>query len=164
MIPFLMRNWQAVIGGLAVAFLAILLNIRTSQRDDARRDASDCHRNHALFVARSAAEAARVRADFEARARHTEADQNRVSQEVSHDYQARLAALRADYERRLRSRPGGSGQPGPPGVPAVPGGAGGSDDPTAPVDPFACRANSLQLDFLQRWVREQQAIEPPHTD
>jgi hypothetical protein len=165
-IPFLLRNWQAVLGALAVLLLAALLHIRTGQRDDARNALRHCRQDHALFIARTAAEAARVRAEFEARARRVEADQSRINQEVSREYQARLAALRADYERRLRPQFASSGRPGTPGMPALPRPARGPDGPAAagPIDEFACEANTLQLDFLQRWVRAQASVDRDNSE
>ena len=162
-LPFLLRNWQAALGLLAAAILAGLLHIRTGQRDAARAALLHCRQEHALFVQRSAAEAARQRAEFEARARRVEAQQTRITQETSHDYQARLAALRAEYERRLRAHPGDSSRPGTPGVSPLPDPAGRPDGPAArasvALDEFACEANTLQLDFLQRWVRAQLAVD-----
>jgi hypothetical protein len=158
---FLIRHWQAVLGLAAAAILTALLAIRTDQRDDARAALAVERQANALFAGRVRARAEQIRADFTAYARRVERHQDQVTQEVSNDYQTRLAALRADHDRRLRSpapraNPGGTG---PAGLPDLPGPAGRADAAAPPADEFACRANSLQLEYLQRWVREQQRVE-----
>ena len=160
---FVRRNWQAVLGALAVAILAVLLAVRTDQRDDARAALERERLEHRLFAERVRAKAEEIRRRFIAHARRVERDQNRITQEVSRDYQARLAALRADYERRLRDRPAGAdpGRPGRPPVPGLPDAPGRPDGsaPSAAIDAFACEANSLQLEYLQAWIREQMRVD-----
>ncbi len=157
---FLMRNWQAVLGAAAVALLAVLLAIRTGQRDDARAALERERLEHKLFAERVRAKAEEIRARFIDHARRVERNQNRVTQEVSREYQERLAALRADYERRLRAsggaNPGGPGRPQVPGLPDAPGRPDGAA-PAARFE-FACRANSLQLEYLQAWLRQQMKV------
>jgi hypothetical protein len=163
---FLMRNWQAVLGGLAVVLLAALLAIRTGQRDDARAALERERLEHNLFAERVRAKAEEITRRFIEHARRVERDQNRVTQEVSREYQARLAALRADYELRLRPSPGpGPGGPGRPQVPGLPD-APGRPDGAAPAAgfEFACRANSLQLEYLQAWIRQQMKVERDRED
>jgi uncharacterized protein YfcZ (UPF0381/DUF406 family) len=158
---FIMRNWQAALGAAAVAVLATLLAIRTGQRDDARSALERERLEHNLFAERVRAKAEEIRARFIEHARRVERNQNRVSQEVSREYQARLIALRADYERRLRPRPGqGAGGAGGPALPGLPGAPGGPDGaaPAARFE-FACRANSLQLEYLQAWLRQQMEVD-----
>ena len=159
---FLIRHWQAVLGLAAAAILAALLAIRTGQRDDARAALAAERQAHALFAERVRARAEQIRADFTAYARRVERDRVHISQEVSNDYQTRLAALRADHDRRLRAptaraHPGGAGGAG---LPRLPDPARRPDAAAPGVDAFACEANSLQLDFLQRWLRQQQGVEP----
>jgi uncharacterized protein YfcZ (UPF0381/DUF406 family) len=163
---FLMRNWQAVLGGLAVVALAALLAIRTGQRDDARAALERERLEHNLFAERVRAKAEEITRRFIEHARRVERDQNRVTQEVSREYQARLAALLADYELRLRPSPGpGPGGPGRPQVPGLPD-APGRPDGAAPAAEFefACRANSLQLEYLQAWIRQQLKVERDRED
>jgi hypothetical protein len=162
---FLIRHWQAALGLAVAAILAALLAVRTGQRDEARAALASERRAHALFAERVRARAEQIRADFTAFARRVERHQDQVTQEVSNDYQTRLAALRADHDRRLRApspraHPGGAGRAD---LPRLPGTAGRADAAAPPADDFACRANSLQLEYLQRWVREQQGVErePP---
>ena len=163
---FHMRNWQAVLGAAAVAILAALLAIRTGQRDDARATLERERLEHLLFAERVRAKAEEITRRFIEHARRVERDQNRVTQEVSREYQARLAALRADYERRLRppvgSDPGGPGRPQVPGLPDAPGRPDGAAPPAS--FEFACRANSLQLEYLQAWIRQQLKVERDRED
>ena len=164
---FVMRNWQAVLGAAAVAILATLLAIRTGQRDDARAALAAERQAHQLFAERVRAKAEEISRRFAEHARRVERDQNRVTQEVSREYQIRLAALRADYERRLRPPAGGAhpGGPGRPPVPGLPGATGGPDGAApAPDFDFACRANSLQLEYLQAWIRQQMTVERDRED
>lgn len=149
--------------GLLLIFVAIqTYRVSTAQRGEERAVAAlKAERAaHVLFAERVRAKAEEISRRFADNARRVEADQERVSQEVSRDYQIRLAALRAEYERRLRHSPGGANPGGArpaPGVPAVPGPAGGADGAAAAFD-FACRANTLTLEFLQEWVRRQVAV------
>lgn len=101
----------------------------------------------------------RVRAEQKAKdaehARKVEAAQAKTSQEVSNDYQKRLADLRARYDRlRTGASSPNPGSGGSSPVPSLPSTAGRSDDPTA----FNCEADAIQLDSLQQWLRDQLAI------
>lgn len=87
-------------------------------------------------------------------ARETESRQNEISQEVSRDYQTRLADLRARYNR-LRTEAGAN--PRSPGKDDLPGASPSPIGPDAgsPPDLYACEANTLQLEMLQKWIRDQ---------
>lgn len=87
-------------------------------------------------------------------ARETETRQNEISQEVSRDYQTRLADLRARYNR-LRSEAGAN--PRSPGKDDLSGASPSPIGPDAgsPPDLYACEANTLQLEMLQKWIRDQ---------
>jgi ribosomal 50S subunit-recycling heat shock protein len=94
-----------------------------------------------------------------------EREQAKVSQEVSNDYQIRLAALRARYDALRVREPGSAATADTSGrigarVPQAGDPASGPDD-GSPVDPFACEANTLQLGSLIDWVRQQTAIDSP---
>ncbi|MGZ8336680.1 MAG: hypothetical protein ACXWU1_08470 [Allosphingosinicella sp.] len=177
----LLRNWQAVVGTLAVAILATLLAIRTDQRDDARTALARERAEHQLLAERIRARAEALARRFTDHARRIEREQQRISQEADHDYQDRIA----DVRRRaaaLRLRPGaaaadsaGAGAAGMPGSRDASGGADGTtgDHRLPPFD--AARAGlaleervvateqAIRLDALQRWLRAQLGIErsPP---
>ena len=137
-VAFAARNWRAI----GIGLLALLLAAQV--------------RANSEMVARRAAELAR----------RVEASQARITQETEDDYQTRLARLRADFDRRLRAHAGdraGAGRGGDD-LPDLPGAAGRPDGAAAPARPsagfeFACRANSIQLEGLQVWVRRQAAVE-----
>jgi hypothetical protein len=87
------------------------------------------------------------------KAKATVAEQKRITERVADDYETRLAALRADYERlhRLaRARPAGSG------VPALPDAAARADAIPADALPLAaqCAETTLTLVSLQEWLKE----------
>lgn len=164
-LAFLMRNWQAVAGIVTAAVLAILLAIRTDQRDDLRAALDRERQAQILFAERVRATSEGIARRAAELARRVEASQSRISQEASDDYQTRLARLRADFDSRLRAeaaRRAGAGGGGD-AVSGLPDPAGGPDGAAAPAGPaafeFACRANTIQLEGLQDWVRRQGAVE-----
>lgn len=154
------RNWRAVLAFAAIAILATLLAVRTGQRDGARAALERERADHALFIERARAEAERVRADFEARARRIEQQQTSINQEVSRDYQARIADLHRRYAELLRGEGGANpGRPGPaphlptPGHPA--GGADGAagDPGLSLAERLVATETAIRLEALQEWVR-----------
>jgi hypothetical protein len=149
----LLRNWRLI----GVGLLLLAIGVQTFRLNLSERTVERQRLEHRLFAARVEAKANQIRADFLAYKALVEGRQTQITQEVSREYQERLAALRADYERRLRDSAGPGDRPvGPaPGVSPLPGAPGRPDGPAAPVEEFACEANTLQLEFLQRWVREQ---------
>jgi hypothetical protein len=118
---------------------------------------------HAVTILEVRRRTAEAKAADEAHARAVERAQANISSEVSHDYQAKLGALRARYDAlRLRApgaggaaaNPGGGGGTGLP-APADP--AGRADDPAGEEgfsldDRFTCSAQAEQLDALITWV------------
>lgn len=160
-IALAMRNWPAVAGILAAAILATLLALRTGQRDDAREALERERQAHVLFAERVRATSEGIARRAAELARRVEASQSRISQEASDDYQTRLARLRADFDNRLRAeaarraRAGGGGD----AVPGLPDPPGGPDGAASPAEfEFSCRANTIQLEGLQDWVRRQGAV------
>lgn len=167
-LSFALAHWRLILSGLAFAALGFML---VSARSDAKHWHEQADRYEALYHSEQLALKA-TEANYRAAAKQAEAedaankarverDQTQISQEVSHDYQTRLAALHARYDA-LRVR--GSGAPA-----ADPGGSGTADMPEAsgpagrfdgagPLDPFACEANTLQLSALQQWIKQQSAV------
>lgn len=98
-----------------------------------------------------------------AHAREIEAAQSKVSNEVSHDYQKRLAAVRARYER-VRAAPQDpadcrdgtdlSGIPDPAGGPN----AAAPDDRLPCSQALTATEQAMQLEALQNWLSEQQKV------
>ena len=99
----------------------------------------------------------RVRAAGEQAHRRVLAEQQKseqVTREVSHAYQTRLDALRADYER-LRKR--AAVRAGSSGVQSFPVAAARVDEIPADAVPLAaaCAETTLQLTELQGWIVQQ---------
>lgn len=143
---------------LALIGAGLLLLVVTGLWQMERAERRLAEQRHIAFAARVEAKAERIRANFIEYKARIEARQRTVTQEVSREYQIALDALRRDYERRLRNGAGSAGDrsSGPaPSVSGVPPAPAGPDGPAASVDEWAARANTLQLEFLQRWVREQ---------
>lgn len=168
-VTFALKHWRSILSGLGFLILGIML---LSARADSRHWHKESDRYAGLYHAEQVAHKATVanylaaaelaRAQDQANKARVERDQAVISQEVSHDYQERLAALRARYDAlRVRGqRSEAAADPGASGDAAMPeaGPAPGGPDGTAALDPFACEANTLQLDALQTWVRQQAAV------
>lgn len=119
---------------------------------------------HRTFVAQVTAQAAAIRANMAQVAVRVERAQAEITQEVSRDYQARVADLR---RRADRLRPGaaaahpgggGAGLPGLPHAAGRPDAAAGADRLSLDERVIASE-QSIRLEELQRWVREQQAVD-----
>ena len=125
---------------------------------------------------------AEAKAADEAHARAVETVQTTISNEVSHDYETKLAALRARLEQLRRDAQAGSAGGGgreQPDVSGVPGAAREPDDTArpdgfhgvgveapdrAPIDAllglaFEADANTVNLIALQRWIADQMKVE-----
>jgi hypothetical protein len=155
--------WSLPIIGLGIALMLTRSTLANTKQD---RDhwAGLFHQEKAAFAGTVAnyRAAQKVAEDRDrAHAARVEADQRKVNQEKSHEYQARLDALRARFER-VRHGEGGQadrGSAGTAGVPGVPGSSERFDGAAAPGDlQFNAEANAIQLEELQRWVREQAGI------
>ena len=155
-----LRMYGAIAGAVAVALLLAWVWRIDSLRARHLKERVACEQNHAQFVADVKAktdEARRLDAEHKAT---VEAQQDKVSANASKDYQTELAALRARYDKLRAAPKADSGSRGGSAVPVIPSTTSGPDvaAATAPLDGFACEANSLQLGGLQGWVRDQQAI------
>ena len=185
LLPLLARHWRAVAAGAAILLLTILVAVRTGERDHARRDLAAERAASALFAEQVRASAARIRADMAARALDAERRQNRISEEVSNDYQARISDLnRRVAALRLRagtSAAGAGGTRGPARMSGLSGAARGPDAaagedglPAGPLDRLGTGGSALafddaviateqaiRLEALQDWVRRQAAARTP---
>jgi hypothetical protein len=109
-----------------------------------------------------AARTAAAKAEDAAHAREVESHQNTASQESSHDYQAELARVRADYAERLRraaARGTDQGSSGKPPVSGAPANARGPDAATAQnglpsEDALIATEQAIQLKAIQDWARK----------
>ncbi|MFV0642936.1 MAG: hypothetical protein ACK5NN_00295 [Sphingomonadaceae bacterium] len=145
----------------------------SGQRDAARAELRAEQARHEAVVAsyRQVAIAAQMQA--ERKAARAEAEQRRISEEVTHDYETRLADLRSRAARPERLHAPGraatdSGGSGGVDMSQISHAASGADE-TAGEDGFSCPAMSasdrliaseqaLQLDALIAWVRQQAGV------
>ncbi len=160
---FALRNWQVVLA----AGLALMLVIRTDQRDDARAALETEQARSAAFASSVSAAARSFQAQFQLAARDVERQQTQITEEVSRDYQSRISELRQRYADLLRRQSGaGAGAAGgPAGLPAPGNGAGRPDG--AATDPglslaerYIATEQAIRLEALQEWVRRQAAVAP----
>jgi hypothetical protein len=110
-------------------------------------------------IADTKAKTAQAKADDAAHAKAVETHQNAISQESSDDYQKQLAAVRADYARRVRAAEAAAHSSGG-GSPAVPGAAPSAARPdAAPAqaqlpapDALTATEQAIQLKAMQDWA------------
>ena len=165
----LLRFWrEGAIALLLIACAIQQLRVRSLRSDleQSRHETRDERAAHRLTVGsyRAAAEAAR-KADAENKAR-VERDQDKISQEVSSDYQERIADLRKRYDA-LRVRlgktaadPGTTGTAPMPRLPVTAGGIDGAagQDRLPAEDALIASEIALRLQALQEWLKEQEGI------
>jgi hypothetical protein len=164
-LPFILKNWKLLLTGAAFLALTVALLIAKA---DARHWQKRQEITQAAFdktVADYRAAADKARADDLANAARVKAEQQQITQEVSHDYESRLADARKradDLRLRLadqaNSRPSGTAQ-----LPALPDAAGRSDE--APADGFPvserllATEQAIQLNELISWVARQGKVD-----
>jgi hypothetical protein len=167
LIAFALRHWRGAIGIAAILLLAALIALRTGERDAARLALERSGQARALFAERVRARAAETARAFTERARRSERAQARISQEVSRDYQSRIADLRRRVDalrlrnardRADRGRPRRAGLPGLPGPAGRPDAAAG-DHGLSFRERIAATEQTIRLEELQRWIRRQQAAD-----
>ena len=172
MIPRLL-NWQGIAG---IAMSLVLLAMLTVQKLEAIRWQKESARFEMLYRdeqaafavtvanARTAADA--VRAADRANADRVIAEQRTITERTSHDFEARLTAVRAHADR-LRLDAEGPADPGAgrnaavPGLPAAPGNLaqGAREDRLPATDALTATEQAIQLDELIKWVRAQAAVD-----
>jgi len=171
-------HWQGI-AGIGVAL--VLLIMLTVQKLEAVRWQKESTRFETLYRdaqaafavtvsnARTAADAARA-AD-RANATRVAAEQRVINERTAYDFEARLAAARADAANislgRLHLHTQGTADPGPRGNSPVPGlpapaekSAESSGQDRLPVsDALTATEQAIQLDELIKWVRAQAAVD-----
>jgi hypothetical protein len=158
--------------GLLCTLLALLWGIhgaseaRHWKKQDAR-DAALYAREHAAFgqtVLNYRVAAAKQKAEDDAKNARTVAAQQTANQETKNEYEARIAAARAQLERLRRAPAADPGRGAGTLVPSVPTPAGGTSEGPANGlsldDRYTCTAQGIQLDELIKWTLKQHAIDP----
>ena len=172
-LPFLLRNWKLIVGGLGLLVLGLLL---ADARSDARRWKGEAERFSGLYHGEkaahagtvsnyraAAAKAERIQAEKVAR---VEAAQKAINERTASEYQAQLAAVRERYARLVRDAgkartdprtAEGVSVPEAPGAPAGIDGASGEGG-LPPRDALIATETALRLVALQEWVRQQVGV------
>lgn len=168
---FFAKHWRVIAAVVPILVLALTLHIRTGQRDDARQERDLIAAQAVAFAADVRATAERVRSTYAQNALRVEREQTQVTEEVSDEFQARIADLhRRVAALRLRTSPGGADPGGAAGDrhPGFPDAAGGTDAAAAQAglpapglslqDAIVATEQAIQLDELIRWLTRQMAI------
>jgi hypothetical protein len=121
----------------------------------------------AATVANYREAAIRAHAADQANARRVAADQRNISERTEHDFEARLAAARADSQRlriaaQARADPGAGRDSPMSGLSLGAGGAAeaADQDGLSPPDALIATEQAIQLDELIKWVRAQAQVDP----
>ena len=169
---FKLLNWQGIAGIGASLALTVLLFMQRAETSHWRRQSASFEQLYrqdqaafAVTVANTRAAAEQARAADAANATRVAAEQRRINERTTNDFEARIAAARADAQRlRLQSRAAadsGSGRGASMSrVPAAAGGAAqtaGQDELPQP-DALTATEQAIQLDELIKWVRAQAAV------
>ena len=167
-------NWQGI-GGIAASLtLGLLLIIQKGETSHWRKQSDTFeqlyHSEQAAFsttVAQYRAVADQARAADEANLNRVAVDQAAINQRTANEFEARLAAARADA-RRLRLQSEAAADSGArrsasmPGLSAAPGGAaqGAGQNGLPHTDRQIATEQAIQLDELIKWIRQQHAVDP----
>lgn len=171
-------GWRGALAVAALALCGVLswqiarAQLATARAEVALADERTAHRITVANVRLAAAQAKIADAE---NAKRVIAEQSRITQEVSRDYQTRLAgvraradALRLQLQRTTATDPRSSADPGMPAPGATAGGPDGAaaQDRLPPAaglidleDRLIATEQALQLEALQAWVRAQAAID-----
>ncbi|MCA1199133.1 hypothetical protein K9B35_14240 [Sphingomonas sp. R647] len=169
------RGTGALIALAAVTILNFQLAGARLETARARVELADERTAHRITVANVRLAAAQAKIADAENAKRVIAEQSRINQEVSRDYQTRLAGVRARADAlRLqlqRAAPTDPSSAADPRMPAAGTAAGGPDGAAAqdrlPLaiglmdleDRLIATEQAMQLEALQAWVRAQAAIE-----
>jgi len=164
-------NWQGIAG---IAVTAVLLVMLTAQKLEAvhwkKQSESFEHLYQqeqtafATTIANARAAADQARAADQANAARVSAEQHSITERTMNDFEARLAAARADAQRLRFDSQADSGARGSASVPRVPAAAGGAaeatrEDRLPQEDQLTATEQAIQLDELIKWVRQQAAVD-----
>ena len=157
----LRRIWPYLAAGALVVASLLFVDHRGFQRGVASQQPAIVALTATIADVR--AKTAQARADDLSNARRVETDQQKVTTNVSTDYQRELAGLRARYDRLRTTTTADSGSGGTAGVSGLPGAASGPDAAPAqdrlPVaDALIASEQALQLGALIEWVRGQSEV------
>ena len=173
MIFLRLLGWQGVAGMAVALALSILLAFQKIETHHWKKQSASFeqlyHQEQSGFattVANYRAAADQARAADKANLARVSADQAAITERTANDYEARLAAARAEYQRlRVQSQaaadPGARGRAPLPGLPAAPGGASqaSGEDRLSQSDALSATEQAIQLDELIKWIKAQAAVD-----
>jgi hypothetical protein len=170
---FRLLGWRGIAGLTLSLALTILLVVQKGETRHWKKQSASFDRLYqeersafATTVAnyRQAADAARA-AD-QANIQRVVADQRAVNQRTANDFESRIAAARAEYQRlrpsaQAAADPGARGSAPMPGLSAAPGRApqAAREDRLPPGDALTATEQAIQLDELIKWARAQAAVD-----
>lgn len=160
---FAWKHWKLILGGLMIAALVVMLNIRTHQRDKARQLAKDTQAAFDTTVANYRAAAEKARADDLANVARVKAEQEAITERITDEYQDRIASADARYERLRANAEAYRSSARESGVPDTSDAAcrayAGTGCEGLPALLKAAQDNTDQLLALQDWTRAQALVE-----
>lgn len=162
--PLIVRHWREIVVGSLLLTLAAVCWYRGERIKtlEAKLAAEQSRYEQQVSDYRAAYQTAVANAH--AAARFVEVQQERITHEVSADYQARLADVRARYQRLLTEAKADFRDAGEADLPGVSDAASGPDDPAAYCGlsletRLVASEQAIQLEALQDWLRGQVAVE-----
>jgi hypothetical protein len=171
---FKLLNWQGIAGIGASLALTVLLFMQKADTSHWRRQSASFEQLYrqdqaafAVTVAITRAAAEQARAADAANATRVAAEQRRIDERTTNDFEARIAAARADAQR-LRFQSHAAADPGAgrgasmsrvPAAAARAAQTAGQDELPQP-DALTATEQAIQLDELIKWVRAQATVPP----
>ena len=172
MIPRIL-NWQGIAGAAVAAVLLVMLTVQKLEAVRWKKQSESFEHLYqqeqaafATTVANARVAAEQARGADQANAARVGAQQRTITERTEHDFEARIAAVRADAQR-VRVRPQTTADPGVgrsapmPGVPVAAGSAtqAARKDGLPREDRLTATEQAIQLDELIKWVRAQAKVD-----
>ena len=170
---FRLLNPQGIAGIAASLCLALLLMLQHGETRNWRKQSGQYEALYrqgettlATTIANYRSAAEQARASDHANAERVRAEQARINERTSNDFETRLVAARARADELRKQAagtsadPGGSGAALVPGLPTAPGGIAQAAGEDGLPDALLATEQAIQLDELIKWVRAQARVSP----
>jgi hypothetical protein len=164
-------NWQGIAGIAASLTLGLLLIVQKIETGHWRKQSASFEQLYrqdqaafAAAVANTRAAAAQAVEADQANLRRVTVAQTAITERTNNDFEARLAAARADAQRLridAQANSGAGRSPSMPGLPAAARSASKSpvQDGLSQPDALTATEQAIQLDELIKWVRRQATVD-----
>ena len=164
-------NWQGIAGIAVTAVLLVMLTVQKLEAVHWKKQSESFEHLYqqeqaafATTVTNARAAADQARAADQANAARVSAEQHSITERTMNDFEARLAAARADAQRLRVDSQADSGARGSASVPRVPAASGRAaeaarEDRLPQEDRLTATEQAIQLDELIKWVRKQAAVD-----